>query len=72
MFAQLFVFALFRLYREQGAAFVPRLKALLSAGSSRSPAELASEMGFDIREETFWQKGIDQAEEYLRQLEELS
>jgi oligoendopeptidase F len=71
VFAQLFVFALFRLYREQGAAFVPRLKALLSAGSSRSPAELASEMGFDIREETFWQKGIDQAEEYLAELERL-
>jgi oligoendopeptidase F len=28
-------------------------------------------MGFDIREETFWQKGIDQAEEYLAELERL-
>ncbi len=71
VFAQLFVFALFRLYREQGASFVPRLKALLSAGSSRSAFQLAAELGFDIGQEEFWQKGIDQAEEYLEELERL-
>jgi len=71
VFAQLFVFALFRLYREQGAAFVPRLKALLAAGSSRSPLQLAAELGFDIHGKEFWQKGMDQAEEYLRELEKL-
>jgi oligoendopeptidase F len=71
VFAQLFVFTLFRLYREQGEAFVPRLKALLSAGSSRSALRLAAELGFDIGKEEFWQKGIDQAEEYLRELERL-
>ncbi|MDW5561851.1 MAG: M3 family oligoendopeptidase [Methanomassiliicoccus sp.] len=71
VFAQLFVFALFRLYREQGAAFVPKFKALLSAGSSQSPLQLASELGFDIGQEEFWQKGIDQAKEYLAELERL-
>jgi oligoendopeptidase F len=71
VFAQLFVFALFRLYREQGEAFVPRLKALLSAGSSRSALQLAGELGFDIGQEEFWQKGIDQAKEYLAELERL-
>jgi oligoendopeptidase F len=71
VFAQLFVFALFRLYREQGAEFVPRLKALLSAGSSRSPLQLAAELGFDIGQQDFWQKGIDQAKEYLAELERL-
>jgi oligoendopeptidase F len=71
VFAQLFVFALFRLYREQGEAFVPRLKALLSAGSSRSALQLAAELEFDIGKEEFWQKGIDQAEGYLRELERL-
>jgi oligoendopeptidase F len=69
VFAQLFVFALYRLYREQGKAFVPKMKALLAAGSSRSPAELAAEQGFDIRTEEFWQKGIDQAEEFLQLME---
>jgi oligoendopeptidase F len=69
VFAQLFVFALYRLYREQGKAFVPKMKALLAAGSSKSPAELAAEQGFDIRSEEFWQKGIDQAEEFLKLME---
>jgi oligoendopeptidase F len=69
VFAQLFVFALYRLYREQGKAFVPKMKALLASGSSRSPADLAAEQGFDIRSEEFWQKGIDQAEEFLRMME---
>ena len=32
VFAQLFVFSLYRLYKEQGREFVPKLKALLSAG----------------------------------------
>jgi oligoendopeptidase F len=72
VFAQLFVFALYRLYREQGAAFVPKMNALLSAGSSRSPAQLAAELGFDIADQEFWRKGIDQAEEYIRELERLS
>ncbi|HOK28420.1 MAG TPA: hypothetical protein PLI21_05285 [Methanomassiliicoccaceae archaeon] len=41
------------------------------SGSSRSPGELAAELGFDIAKEDFWQKGIDQAEEFIRQLESL-
>ena len=69
VFAQLFVFALYRLYQEQGRAFVPRMKALLAAGSSRSPAQLAAEQGFDITSEGFWQKGIDQAVEFLERME---
>jgi oligoendopeptidase F len=69
VFAQLFVFALYRLYKEQGTAFAPRVKALLAAGSSRSAADLAKEFGFDITKEEFWQKGIAQAEEFISQLE---
>ncbi|MBI0583995.1 MAG: M3 family oligoendopeptidase [Methanomassiliicoccus sp.] len=72
VFAQLFVFALYRLYQEQGKAFVPKMKALLSAGSSRSPAQLAEDQGFDITTEEFWQKGIDQAEAFLERMEELA
>jgi len=71
VFAQLFVFSLYRLYLEQGDAFVPRIKALLSAGSSRSPGELGRELGFDITTEEFWQKGMDQAAEFIKQLESL-
>jgi oligoendopeptidase F len=69
VFAQLFVFALYKIYKEQGVNFVPRLKKLLAAGSSKSPKELAAELGFDITEEAFWEKGMKQAEELVDMLE---
>jgi oligoendopeptidase F len=70
VFAQLFVFALYRLYKEQGKRLVPKLKKLLSTGSSKSPQKLASEVGFDITDEAFWEKGMKQAEEFINMLEE--
>jgi oligoendopeptidase F len=70
VFAQLFVYALYRLYREQGRDFAPKVKRLLAAGSSMSPRELAAELGFDITQEAFWEKGIKQAEEFIHMLEE--
>jgi len=69
VFAQLFVFALYKLYNEQGRNFVPKLRQFLAAGSSKSPRELASEIGFDIAEETFWEKGMLQAKEFIDLLE---
>jgi oligoendopeptidase F len=70
VYAQLFVYALYRLYKEQGKSFAPKLKALLAAGSSKSPRELATELGFDIATEAFWQKGMQQAEEFINMLEQ--
>ncbi|UCC33982.1 MAG: M3 family oligoendopeptidase, partial [Candidatus Bathyarchaeota archaeon] len=70
VFAQLFVFALYRLYKEEGRSFVSKLKKLLAAGSSKSPRELAAEVGFDITDEGFWEKGIKQAEEFIDRLEQ--
>jgi oligoendopeptidase F len=70
VFAQLFVFALYKLYKEQGKSFVPKLKGLLAAGSSKSPRELGKELGLDITDETFWEKGMKQAEEFINMLEE--
>jgi oligoendopeptidase F len=69
VFAQLFVYALYRLYKEEGKGFTPKLKALLSAGSSKSPRELAAQFGYDITKEEFWQKGMKQAEEFIDLLE---
>jgi len=70
VFAQLYVYALYRLYKEEGKSFTPKLKALLSAGSSKSPRELAAELGYDITSEEFWQKAMKQTEEFLNMLEE--
>jgi oligoendopeptidase F len=69
VYAQLFVFALYKLYKEQGKSFVPKLKALLAAGSSKSPRELSKELGLDITDERFWEKGMRQAEEFITMLE---
>jgi oligoendopeptidase F len=71
VFANLFVFALYRLYKEQGKDFVPKLRRLLSAGSTSSPRALAVELGFDISKEDFWALGMKQAEEFIAQLEKL-
>jgi oligoendopeptidase F len=69
VYAQLFVFALYRLYKEQGKKFVPKMNTILSAGSSRSPIDLAKEIGFDVTKEDFWRKGIQQFDEFVDQLE---
>jgi oligoendopeptidase F len=69
VFAQIYVYALYRLYKEQGKDFVPKLKRILSAGSSKSPTELSAELGFDITAEAFWQKGMKQAEQFIDMLE---
>ena len=70
VFAKLFVFALYRLYKEQGEAFVPKLKSLLAAGSSKSPWQLGKELGVNIRKGEFWMKGMRQVEEFIDMLEE--
>ncbi len=70
VYAQLFVYAMYKLYKEQGKNFVPRLKSLLAAGSSKSPRELAAEIGFDITKQEFWQKGIDQFAEFIEMFKE--
>ena len=70
VYAQLFVYVMYRLYKEQGKEFVPKLKALLAAGSSKSPRDLAAEIGFDITKEEFWEKGIAQFKEFLEQFKE--
>ncbi len=69
VYAQLFVYALYRLYKEQGKDFVPKLKRILAAGSSKSPKELSAELGFDIAAEEFWEKGMKQAEKFIGILE---
>ncbi len=70
VYAQLFVYALYQLYKEQGISFVPKLKGLLAARGSKSPRKLAGELGFDITQEAFWQKGMKQAERFVNMLEE--
>lgn len=71
-FGEMLVIALVRLYREQGAAFVPKYLALLEAGGSGTPDELLAPLGIDIREPTFWKKGVEFIDDMVKQAESLA
>ena len=71
VYAQLFVYALYQKYREEGQAFVPKMKQILSAGSSLSPAEIGKIAGFDVSTREFWQIGIKQYEHFIKELEKI-
>jgi oligoendopeptidase F len=60
VFGQLLVMALYRMFKEQGQAFVPRFATLLAAGGSHRPDDLLRPLGVDLYDETFWAKGIDE------------
>lgn len=71
-FGELLVLALYKLYRQQGQAFVPGYVELLSKGGSVTPAELLAPLGVDISRPDFWQNGLDQVGEYVTQAEQLA
>ncbi|MCS7124005.1 MAG: M3 family oligoendopeptidase [Candidatus Bathyarchaeota archaeon] len=72
VYAQLFVYALYQKYLAEEKAFVPKMKQMLAAGGSLSPAEIAKIAGYDTTKKEFWQIGIGQYEHFLKQLEEIA
>jgi oligoendopeptidase F len=72
IYAQLFVYALYQTYKNEGKEFVPKFKKLLSAGGSLPPEELSKIVGLDITKADFWELGIKQFEEFVDQLEKLT
>ncbi len=71
VYAQLFVYALYKVYKKEGKAFAPKFKKLLASGGSLSPKELGKIVGLDITKPEFWELGIKQYEEFVNNLEEL-
>lgn len=71
-FGQLLVLSLYRQYREEGEAFIPRYLKILSYGGSESPMKILSEAGLDITSPTFWQGGFDVLEGMLSELNQLA
>lgn len=71
-FGELLVLALYRIYQEEGASFVPKYIDLLAAGDSDYPDRLLTKVGVDINDPGFWQKGIDVIEEWVTQAEALA
>ena len=71
-FGELLVLALYRIYQEEGAPFVPKYLDLLAAGDSDYPDRLLAKVGVDINDPGFWQKGIDVIEAWIDQAEALA
>lgn len=68
-FGNLLVLALYRMYKEQGASFVPKYLQLLSTGGSQSPQDILSKVGVDMTSEAFWQSGFDTIKEMVNDLD---
>jgi oligoendopeptidase F len=71
-FAQLFVLALFQVYKKNPGGFLPKYFEMLSLGGSRDPEEIAAIVGLDIRRADFWQSGLAILESLVAQAEELA
>ena len=71
-FGQLLVLALYKRYKEEGKAFVPKFLEILSYGGSKSPQEILAEAGIDIALPAFWQGGFDVLQGMIDKLTRLS
>ena len=71
VYGQLFVYALYQKYLEDGKDFVPKFKKVLSAGSSISPKEIGDIFGLDISDPEFWKLGIKRFKYFVDELEKL-
>ena len=70
-FGKLLTLALHGLWKERGPEFVTSYRALLAAGGSRAPADLFGELGLDLADPGFWQRGCDVVEGWVDELESL-
>jgi oligoendopeptidase F len=72
VFGELLVLSLYRKYKEEGPAFVPRYVRLLEAGGSDSPESLLGPLDVDFHDPAFWQKGFDEIRSLVERAEELA
>lgn len=70
-FAQLCVLALYRQYKEQGQAFVPKYLEILKAGGSLSPKDNLARAGLDLADPNFWKDGLSVINQSIDQLRAL-
>jgi len=71
VYAQMFVYALYHKYQQEGEKFVPKFKKLLAAGSSISPIEAGKIVGLNVVDPDFWKLGLKQFEHFLNELEKI-
>lgn len=72
VYAQLFVYALYERYLQEGKAFVPKLEKALSAGGSLSPLQIGNLVDLDVTAGDFWQLGLKRFGYFLGELEKIA
>jgi oligoendopeptidase F len=71
-FGQLLAFAAYARYLEVGEPFAEDYLAMLAAGGSRGPHQLAAMIGLDLADPGFWSSGLDVIDAQLREAEVLA
>lgn len=71
-FGNLLVLALYNLYEQQGASFIPQYVELLSSGGNDYPEKLLAKVGVDLNDPNFWNGGVDLIRKMIEQEEALA
>lgn len=71
-FGELLVLALFRLYQQRGADFVPDYLEVLAAGGSDWPHNILARLGVDLTDPAFWNEGLAILRDMVRLEEQLA
>lgn len=71
-FGQLLALAAYANYRRLGEPFVDDYLAMLAAGGSRSPNQLATMVRIDLGDPSFWHSGLELIDMRLREAETLA
>jgi oligoendopeptidase F len=67
-FGELLTLALFQRYLDEGEAFVPGYMRLLESGGSQRPEHALAQLGIDINQPEFWNRGFRVIEGFLSDL----
>jgi len=68
-FGELLTLALFQRYLDEGEAFVPGYMRLLESGGSQRPEHALTQLGIDINQPEFWDRGFRVIEGFLADLQ---
>jgi oligoendopeptidase F len=71
VYGQLFVYAIYQKYLEEGKEFIPKFKKVLAAGSSISPKEIGEIFDLDVTDPEFWKLGIKRFEYFVNEFDKL-
>ena len=66
-FGELLTLSLYNQYKQDKQKFVPKYLELLSAGGTKTPEELLKPLGVNLKDEKFWQGGVDLINNLVRE-----